>query len=138
MQMLPGAGAAGGIGFAFRSYLDAELLPGIDMIIRETGIDSEIRKADIIVTGEGCLDEQSVMGKVPGGIAKAAKKYNKTVIALVGMIKDENISFGEYGIDACFHIIRQPMSLREAMDTQMAEKNLMMTAEQVFRLIGRI
>ena len=78
------------------------------------------------------------MGKVPGGIAKAAKKYNKTVIALVGMIKDENISFGEYGIDACFHIIRQPMSLREAMDTQMAEKNLMMTAEQVFRLIGRI
>ncbi|MBQ4487074.1 MAG: glycerate kinase [Oscillospiraceae bacterium] len=134
----PGAGAAGGIGFAFRSYLDAELLPGIDMIIRETGIDSEIRKADIIVTGEGCFDRQSVMGKVPGGIAKAAKKYNKTVIALVGMIKDENISFGEYGIDACFHIIRQPMSLREAMDTQIAEKNLMMTAEQVFRLIGRI
>ena len=134
----PGAGAAGGLGFAFRAYLNAELLPGIDMVISKTGIGTEIKKADIVITGEGCLDEQSVMGKVPGGIAKAAKKYDKTVIAFAGMIKDEKVSFAEYGIDACFPIIRRPKSLREAMVPGTAERDLMITAEQVFRLIGKM
>lgn len=134
----PGAGAAGGLGFAFRAYLNAELLPGIDMVISKTGIGTEIEKADIVITGEGCLDEQSVMGKVPGGIAKAAKKYDKTVVAFAGMIKDEKVSFAEYGIDACFSIIRRPKSLREAMVPETAERDLMITAEQVFRLIGKM
>ncbi len=134
----PGAGAAGGLGFAFMAYLNAELLPGIDMVISKTGIGTEIKKADIVITGEGCLDVQSVMGKVPGGIAKAAKKYDKTVIAFAGMIKDEKVSFAEYGIDACFSIIRRPKSLREAMVPETAEIDLMITAEQVFRLIGKM
>ena len=132
----PGAGAAGGLGFAFRSYLNAELVPGIDMIIRETGIDREIETADIIITGEGCLDEQSVMGKVPGGVARFAKEYDKTVIAFAGMIKD-TVSFSEYGIDACFPVVRQPVSLNEAKIPENAKRNLEITAEQVFRLIGK-
>ena len=134
----PGAGAAGGMGFAFRSYLNAELLPGIDMIIRETGIDKDIEGADMIITGEGCLDEQSIRGKVPVGVARYAKRYGKPVIALAGMIKDTDVSFHEYGIDACFPIIRRPMGLSEAMDLETAKRGLETTAEQIFRLISVI
>ena len=131
----PGSGAAGGLGFAFRSFLNAELVPGIELMISASGLDKEIENADIVVTGEGCLDDQSLMGKVPAGIAAAAKKYNKTVIAFAGMLKVTDNSLNSCGIDACFSVLRKPMSLEEAMNPETTQKNLELTSEQVFRLI---
>ncbi len=132
---IPGTGAAGGLGFAFLSYLNASLQSGIDLVIKETGLENNIKDADIVVTGEGRLDGQSYMGKAPIGVAKIAKKYKKTVIAFSGCVTDDAVNCNKHGIDAFFPILRTPCTLQEAMDCDNACKNLKDTAEQVFRLI---
>lgn len=131
----PGAGAAGGIGFAFLAYLGGKLKNGIELILRETDIEKEISDADFVITGEGRLDSQTVMGKVPVGVASLAKKYNKPVIAFSGCVTDEARICNQHGIDAFFPIVRSACSLQEAMDTDNAYKNLADTAEQVMRII---
>ena len=132
---IPGTGAAGGLGFAFLSYLDAVLQSGIDLVIKETELEKYVTDADIVVTGEGRLDGQSYMGKAPIGVAKLAKKYNKPVIAFSGCVTDDAILCNEHGIDAFFPILRTPCTLQEAMDCDRAYKNLKDTVQQVFRLI---
>ncbi len=132
---IPGTGAAGGMGFALVSYLNATLESGINLVIRETGLKNHIADADLIITGEGRLDGQSYMGKAPIGVAKLAKKYNKPVIAFSGCVTDDAVICNEHGIDAFFPIIRKPCTLQEAMDVDNAYKNLKDTAYQVFRLI---
>lgn len=134
----PGSGAAGGLGFAFRSYLGATLIPGIDLIIDSTRLEDYIKIADLVVTGEGRLDGQSCMGKAPVGVAKLAKKYGKTVIAFAGAVSADAILCHEYGIDAFFPAVRRPCSLDAAMDPEIAKANLADTAEQVFRLIKKV
>ena len=131
----PGAGAAGGTGFALMSFLNARLESGIDMIIDKIGIENDIANADIVVTGEGRIDRQTVMGKVPGGVSRLAKKYGKTVLAFCGCVSDDARECNENGIDAFFPILRQPCSVEDAMDSDKAYKNLADTSEQVFRLI---
>ncbi len=135
---IPGTGAAGGLGFAFLSYLNATLQSGIDLVINETEIEKYIKDADIVITGEGRLDGQSYMGKAPIGVAKLAKKYNKTVIAFSGCVTDDAVICNEHCIDAFFPIVRTPCSLLDAMDCDNAYKNLKDTVEQVFRLILQI
>ncbi len=130
-----GAGAAGGMGFAFMCYLGGKLRSGIELVIETTGFDEKLADADIVVTGEGRLDGQSCMGKAPVGVALAAKKQGKTVIAFSGAVKDDARLVNQYGIDAFFPILRRPSTLEEAMDIKNAYKNLADTAEQVFRLI---
>ena len=129
-----GTGAAGGLGFAFLSFTNAVLKSGINIILEKTNMETYIMNSDLIITGEGRLDSQTVMGKVPFGIAKIAKKYNKPVIAFAGSAsKDANIC-NKNGIDAFFPILRQVVTLDEAMNKQNALKNLTDTAEQVMRL----
>lgn len=130
-----GAGAAGGMGFAFMCYLGGKLRSGIELVVETTGFDEKLADADIVVTGEGRLDGQSCMGKAPVGVALAAKKQGKTVIAFSGAVKDDARLVNQYGIDAFFPILRRPSTLEEAMDIKNAYKNLADTAEQVFRLI---
>lgn len=130
-----GTGAAGGMGFALMSYLNASLQSGIDLVIRETELEKYIEKADLVVTGEGRLDGQTNMGKAPVGIAKTAKKYNKPVIAFSGCVTDDAKMCNECGIDAFFPILKAPCSLETAMDSKNAYNNLRDTAEQVFRLL---
>ena len=130
-----GAGAAGGLGFAFMSYLNAVLEPGIDLILRKTRIEDAVRNADIVITGEGCLDAQTAMGKAPVGVAKLAKKYDKPVIAFSGIVSDGASLCNENGIDAYFPILRSIYTQEEAMNPDFARKNLADTAHQVFRLI---
>lgn len=132
---MPGTGAAGGLGFAFVSYLDATLESGIELVMRETNLENHIKDADLVITGEGRLDGQSYMGKAPIGVAKLAKKYNKPVIAFSGCVTDDAVVCNEHGIDAFFPIVRKPCTLEEAMNTNNAYKNLKDTACQVFRLI---
>ncbi|MDO4454635.1 MAG: glycerate kinase [Eubacteriales bacterium] len=130
----PGAGAAGGLGFAFLTFLDSILKSGVQIVLEKTGIEQKIKEADVVVTGEGHLDGQTAMGKAPIGIAKLAKKYQKPVIAFSGSAAREARACNKYGIDAFFPILRQCISLEEAMQPKQAADNLADTAEQVFRL----
>ncbi len=130
-----GAGAAGGMGFAFSAFLKAELKPGIDLIIKETNLENHIKNADIVITGEGKLDGQSTMGKVPLGVAKLAKKHNKKVIAFAGWVTEDAKKLNQCGIDAFFPTLKYPCTLEEAMIPENAFNNLADTVEQTFRLL---
>ena len=131
---LKGAGAAGGLGFGFVSFLNAKLRPGIDIITDEIGLEDEIKKADLVITGEGKMDFQSSMGKTPTGVAKLAKKHKKPVIALAGCVCEGAQECNISGIDAFFCILNEPISLEEAMRKDIAIKNLKMAANQAVRL----
>ena len=131
----PGSGAAGGMGFAFRVFLGAELKPGIGLVAEHTRLEEYIRGADLVVTGEGRLDAQTVMGKAPAGVAALAKKYGKPVIAFAGCLGEDASVCNAHGIDAYFPILREAVTKEEAMDPHCAAKNLRDSAEQVFRAI---
>lgn len=130
-----GAGAAGGLGFAFLSFTNATLRSGINIVLEETKIENDIKNADVVVTGEGRLDGQTVMGKAPIGVAKLAKKYGKKVIAFSGCVTEEAVACNDHGIDAFFPILREVCTLEKALDRRYAYQNLRATAEQVFRLL---
>ena len=130
-----GTGAAGGLGFAFLSYMNATLESGVKIVLEETKLESYIKDADIVVTGEGRLDGQTIMGKAPIGVAQMAKKYGKKVIAFSGCVTDDAVLCNEHGIDAFFPILRTVTTLEEAMKPDVARKNLVATVEQVFRLL---
>ena len=130
-----GAGAAGGLGFAFLSFTNATLKSGIQIILDEINIEAAIKNADIVVTGEGRLDSQTVQGKAPIGVAKLAKKYGKKVIAFSGCVTDDAEVCNAHGIDAFFPVLRGVTTLEEALDTNNAYKNLEATAYQVFRVL---
>lgn len=132
----PGTGAAGGLGFAFLAYTNAVLESGIKIILEETKLESYVQNADIVVTGEGRLDGQTVFGKAPIGVANIAKKYDKTVIAFAGAVTPDATACNEHGIDAFFPILRRIQTLQEAMTPAVARDNMETTVEQVFRLIN--
>ena len=132
----PGTGAAGGLGFAFLAYTNAVLESGIKIILEETRLEDYVKDADIVVTGEGRLDGQTVFGKAPIGVAKIAKKFEKTVIAFAGSVTEDAVACNEHGIDAFFPILRRIQTLQEAMDPVKARDNMVTTTEQVFRLIN--
>lgn len=134
----PGAGAAGGLGFAFLSYTNAVLQSGVELILRETRLEEYIRTADIVITGEGRLDAQTAMGKAPVGVAKLAKKYGKPVLALAGSVTKDAAVLHDYGIDAYFPTVRGACSLEDAMKPETARENLADTVEQVFRAMNVI
>lgn len=131
----PGAGAAGGLGYAFLAYTGAALTPGIELILDAVGLEEELSGADVVVTGEGRLDFQTAMGKAPVGVARLAKKYNAKVIAFAGSVTKEATACNNEGIDAFFPILRGVCTLAEAMDPVAARNNMTATVEQVFRLL---
>lgn len=130
-----GAGAAGGLGFAFLSYLKGELTPGIDLVLDAVGLEKKLADADIVVTGEGRLDAQTAMGKAPVGVARLAKRYGTKVIAFAGSVTSGARACNKAGIDAYFPILRSICTLEDAMNPEQARQNLADTAEQVFRLL---
>ena len=130
-----GAGAAGGLGFAFISYLNASLEKGISLIMEKTGLEEKIKDAHIVVTGEGRLDGQTAMGKAPVGVAEIALKYGVPVIAFSGAVTDDAKACNQKGITAFFPILREICTLDRALNTDYARKNMIDTAEQVFRLL---
>lgn len=130
-----GAGAAGGLGFAFLSYLNGELTPGIQLILNAVHLEDEIKNADVVVTGEGRLDHQTAMGKAPVGVAQLGKKYGARTIAFAGSVTKEANACNEAGIDAFFPIVRGISTLEEAMEPTTAKANMKACAEQVFRLL---
>lgn len=134
---LPGSGAAGGLGFAFASYLNGRLSKGIELILDLINIDRELDGADCLITGEGRIDFQTAMGKAPIGAAKRAKKYGLKTIAVAGSASIDSAECNGFGIDAVFSISNGPMTLEEAMEKERAEDNLSFTVDQLVRLFGR-
>lgn len=130
-----GAGAAGGLGFALLSYLNARLTPGIELILEAIELEKEVQDADIVITGEGRLDHQTAMGKAPVGVARLAKKYGARVIAFAGSVTKDADACNDAGIDAFFPIVRGVTTLEEAMKPDNARANMAATVEQVFRLL---
>ena len=130
----PGSGAAGGLGFAFRSFLQGELKSGVSLILEETKLSKKMQGADLVITGEGRLDEQSAMGKAPIGVAKLAKEQGIPVIAFAGAVTEGAKACNQVGIDAYFPILRGISTLEEAMEKENARRNLEDTVEQVIRL----
>ena len=131
----PGAGAAGGLGFAFLTFTNAALESGINIVMKETQLEEQIAVADMVITGEGRLDGQSIMGKAPIGVAHLAKKHAKPVIAFSGCVTPEARLCNKHGIDAYFPILRQVSTLSQALEPKNARQNMTDTVEQVFRLI---
>ncbi|MGO5131887.1 glycerate kinase family protein [Mitsuokella jalaludinii] len=134
---LPGAGAAGGLGFAFHVFLHGTLTPGVDLILSAIGIDRALQDADVLITGEGRMDQQTAMGKAPAGVAQLAKACQPDclTVALCGSATREAARVNAHGIDAYFPILHAPMPLAEAMDRDTTEANLSQTVEQVMRLV---
>ena len=134
----PGAGAAGGMGYAFMTFLGGELQNGIELVLHETLPEHLLADADFVITGEGRLDSQTVMGKAPSGVARMAKKYGIPVIAFSGCVTRDAVICNQHGIDAFFPILRSIVTLDDALDRENAYKNLSETAEQVFRVIKAV
>jgi len=133
-----GSGAAGGLGYAFVTFLRGRLEPGISIILDVLDLEKDMEEVDYVITGEGKIDEQTAMGKAPIGVAKLAKQYNKKVIAFCGSATEGAAACNEAGMDAYFSILRCPMTVEEAMNRETALCNVTRTAEQVFRLIKAI
>ena len=120
-----GAGAAGGLGFALRTFLHAGLERGIETVLRENGFAGKVATADLVITGEGRLDAQTAMGKVPAGVAACAKRFGVRVLAFGGSVDRDAIGLLEAcGIDECVGITPAGMPIEEAMRKEVAAENL--------------
>ncbi|MBD8014585.1 glycerate kinase family protein [Planococcus wigleyi] len=138
INQIEGAGAAGGLGAAFSSFLHADLQSGIELVMEIIEMEKSMQGADFVITGEGKLDGQTSMGKAPLGVAELAQMHNIPVIALAGGITEETAVLNKLGITSYFSILNQPMTLEEAMDSKMAYNNLRATTNQLFRLIQAV
>ena len=136
---VPGAGAAGGLGAALLA-LGAELRSGVETVLDLIGFDEHVRDVDLVITGEGNMDEQSTAGKAPVGVARRAKRYGKPVVAVVGGRADNLDAVYERGIDLVLPVCRKPMGLELALDPQEATTNLICAGEATAQAydLGRI
>ena len=113
---VPGAGAAGGLGAGLMAFLDASLKSGIEIVTEATQLSKRFTEADLVITGEGQINFQTVFGKTPVGVAKVAKTYDLPVIAIAGSIADNSDGVYDAGIDAMIDIVPEPMSLENAIE----------------------
>lgn len=118
--LIPAQAPPGGLGFAFLTFLHGKLESGIQIVLEETSLADYVKDADLVITGEGRLDGQTVFGKAPIGVAKTAKQYGKPVLAFSGCVTPDASACNEAGIDAFFPILRTVTSLEEAMEPRQA------------------
>lgn len=135
---IEGAGAAGGLGFGFLGFLNSKLESGIKIILDEIKLEEVVKDADLVITGEGRLDNQTAMGKAPIGVAKLAKKHGAKVIAIAGCTTPDAVKCNEEGIDAYFSIVNKVMTIDEAMKKENATQNMIETTIQIFNLIKAV
>lgn len=129
---VPGAGAAGGLGAALLA-LGAELRSGVETVLDLMGFDERVRDVDLVITGEGNMDEQSAAGKAPVGVARRAKRCGKSVVAVVGGRADNLDAVYGQGVDLVLPVCRRPMPLDQALDPQEATINLICAGEAAAR-----
>ena len=133
VSLHPGAGAAGGMGGSLHAFLDAQLKPGIELLLETLDFAEKIKDADLIITGEGKSDRQTLMGKVPSGILQEARRQHIPVILLAGAIEDAGI-LNAAGFRGVFSITPSPASLEQAMQPEFAQENIRRTVEQICRI----
>lgn len=129
----PGAASAGGLGAGLMAFLGARLSSGIETILEFTDLKTYVKKADLVITGEGKLDRQTVYGKAPMGVARLARKYSRPVIGLSGTLGPGNELLYQHGFTSIFSIMEKPVSLNQAM--QETEVLLADAAERIMRVI---
>lgn len=133
---LPGAGAAGGFGAGCVAFFGAELLPGIETVLNTVGFDNLLDGADLVITGEGRIDSQSLRGKVISGVARRAKKKGIPVIALVGDVRDDAYGAYDLGVSAIFSTNRLAIPFRDAITR--SKTDYTNTLRDIMRLIHAI
>jgi glycerate kinase len=114
LRDVPGAGAAGGMGFAAMAFLNAEFRAGVEVVAEQVGLEDKTRGADLVITGEGRCDAQTLRGKTPMGVARIAQRQGVPVVILAGTLGEGYQALYEHGIDAAFAIVSGPMSLAQA------------------------
>ena len=129
VDTVPGAGAAGGMGAAMLAFFGATLKPGIEIVTAAVDLDTQVRDADLVITGEGRIDFQTVHGKTPIGVARVAKRHGKPVIGIAGSLGAEVGVVHAHGIDAVFSVLGKPCTLDEALRD--AAANVELTARNV-------
>lgn len=130
---VPGAGAAGGLGAGLLAFAGAELKTGVETILDTVKFDHMLEGTDLVITGEGRIDGQSLFGKVPMGVAKRATQKEKPVLAIVGSIGPGSESLYDHGLSSIVSIVNGPMSLEKSMD--MAYDLTLEATERAFRMI---
>ncbi|MCT8163409.1 MULTISPECIES: glycerate kinase [unclassified Pseudomonas] len=110
----PGSGAAGGMGFAAKAFMGARFRPGVEVVAELADLDSLVQGADLVITGEGRFDAQTLRGKTPMGVAKVAKRHGVPVVVLAGTLGEGYQQLYGHGIDAAFALTSGPMSLEQA------------------------
>lgn len=135
ISKIPGGGAAGGLGAAFYGYLGGDLETGVSLITDILDIEEEVKDADLVISGEGQLDAQTAMGKVPVGMLNLAKRNEVPFVGLAGSLSADAYDLNEIGMDAVFSIQPRPMSLDEAMDSEITRENITRTTSQIMKLI---
>jgi len=134
VMMLSGGGAAGGMGAALFAFCGAQLQQGIEIVTRALKLDELVRDADLVITGEGRIDSQSIHGKVPIGVAKVAKRYNIPVIGIAGSLTPDVAVVYGHGLDAVFSVLYRICTLDEALNE--AGDNLRMAARNIAATIA--
>jgi len=129
---VPGAGAAGGLGAGLVAFLNARIKQGVDIVIKAWGLKEKMENADLVFTGEGSIDRQTLYGKVPFGVAKIAKKYGVPVIAIAGNVEDGAYMLSKYGIEAIFSTTPRIMTLAEIRKNP--GQLITNTVEQIMRI----
>ncbi len=130
---MPGAGAAGGLGAGLFAFAGATLKSGVDIVLKTIELESYLKGADLVITGEGRVDFQTAFGKTPSGVAKAAKKQRVPVVAIGGALSDDAHNVYAHGIDGIASAAAKDMSLDEALRD--ARPHLENVAERVIRMI---
>ncbi|ASS97868.1 glycerate kinase [Geobacillus thermocatenulatus] len=126
---IPGAGAAGGLGAGLLAFLPAELKRGVDIVIETVQLAERVKGADLVITGEGRIDGQTVFGKTPIGVAKTAKRFGVPVIGIAGSLGDDSAAVLDHGIDALFTIVPGVIPLEKAFEQ--AEQYVTQTARHI-------
>ena len=133
-KTIKGCGAAGGLGFGLITFLNASLLSGIDLVLNRVNLNEELKDAHLVITGEGKIDAQTSMGKVPIGVAHRAKKYNLPVIAICGATEKGYDEVYNFGIDAVFDTVTNVSSLEETLKN--AKENITSVSHNIAKVLN--
>lgn len=142
VDTVPGAGAAGGMGAALLAFLGAHLRPGIEIVMEAVGLEAYVKNADLVITGEGRIDSQTIHGKTPIGVARLAKRHGKPVIGIAGSLATDAAVVHDYGIDAAFSVLSGVCTKEEALthaalNVRTASRNIAATLKLGFGMFQR-
>ena len=143
VECVPGAGAAGGMGAALLACFGARLRPGIEIVMEAVGLELLVQDADLVITGEGRIDSQTIHGKTPIGVARLAKRYGKPVIGIAGCLSTDVGVVYEHGIDAVFSVLSGAVTVEEALahaatNVRAASRNIAATLKLALEMRPRL